>query len=58
MYCQNAISIAGIVAIVVANIVAIVVAIVAVVVVVLQCCYGLQIIDTHDAVDDTDDGLA
>lgn len=57
MYCQNAISIAGIVAIVVANIVAIVVAIVAVVVVV-QCCYGLQIIDTHDAVDDTDDGLA
>lgn len=57
MYCQNAISIAGIVAIVVANIVAIVVAIVAVVVVV-QCCYGLQIIDTHDAVDDIDDGLA
>lgn len=57
MYCQNAISIAGVVAIVVANIVAIVVAIVAVVVVV-QCYYGLQIIDTHDAVDDTDDGLA
>lgn len=57
MYCQNAISIAGIVAIVVANIVAIVVAIVAVVVV-AQCCYGLHTIDTHDAVDDTDDGLA